>query len=88
MSKTVNYKVDLNNPPVLSDEQKARLDALAKRPDSEIDCSDIPALDESFWKEGETEENLTYTTLAVPTIKIDMSSQESGITEIELWVRR
>jgi hypothetical protein len=25
------YKMDLNNPPVLSEEQKARLEALAKR---------------------------------------------------------
>lgn len=29
---------------------KKRLEALAKRPDSKIDCSDIPTLDESFWK--------------------------------------
>lgn len=50
MSKIVTYKVNLNNVPVLSDEQKARLDALAKRPGSEIDFSDIPELDESFWK--------------------------------------
>jgi uncharacterized protein (DUF4415 family) len=42
--------MDLNNPPVLSEEQKARLEALAKRPDSEIDFSDIPELDDSFWK--------------------------------------
>ena len=35
MSKTVTYKMDLNNPPVLSEEQKARLEALDKRPDSE-----------------------------------------------------
>ena len=50
MNKIVKYKVDLNNPPVLSDEQKVRLEALAKRPDSEVDCSDIPELDENFWK--------------------------------------
>ncbi|MEG2695639.1 MAG: cytoplasmic protein, partial [Acinetobacter sp.] len=30
MSKTVTYKMDLNNPPVLSEEQKTRLEALAK----------------------------------------------------------
>ena len=46
MNKTVTYKVDLNKPPVLSEEQKARLEALDKRPDSEIDFSDIPELDE------------------------------------------
>ena len=49
MKKTVTYKVDLNKPPVLSEEQKARLEALDKRADSEIDFSDIPELDERFW---------------------------------------
>nr|AMD83627.1 hypothetical protein [Acinetobacter baumannii] len=48
MNKTVTYKVDLNKPVL---EQKARLEALDKRPDSEIDFSDIPELDEiRFWK--------------------------------------
>ena len=28
MSKTVTYKMDLNNPPVLSEEQKTRLERL------------------------------------------------------------
>ena len=50
MSKTVTYKVDLNNPPTLPEEQKARLEALAKRPDNQIDFSDIPECDENFWK--------------------------------------
>jgi uncharacterized protein (DUF4415 family) len=31
-------------------EQKRRLEALAKRPDSEIDYSDIPPLPEGAWK--------------------------------------
>ena len=46
----VRYAVDLNNPPPLSEEQKAGLKALAEMPDSEIDFSDIPPLDEKFWK--------------------------------------
>ncbi len=50
MSKTVTYKLDLNNPPTLSDEQKARLETLAEHPDNKIDFSDIPQLDEKFWK--------------------------------------
>jgi uncharacterized protein (DUF4415 family) len=50
MSKTVRYEVDLNNLPPLTDEQKAELQALAEMPDSEIDYSDIPPLDDSFWK--------------------------------------
>ncbi|MBD9360564.1 BrnA antitoxin family protein [Methylomonas fluvii] len=36
--------------PPLTEERKAELKALADRPDSEIDYSDIPPLDDSFWK--------------------------------------
>jgi len=50
MSKTVRYKVDLNNLPPLTEERKAELKALSERPDSEIDYSDIPPLDDAFWK--------------------------------------
>ena len=50
MSKIVRYKVDLSNLPPLTKEQKAELKALADMPDSEIDYSDIPPLEESFWK--------------------------------------
>ena len=46
----VRYKIDLQNPPPLTEEQKARLEALAERPDSEIDFSDIPPLTEEFWR--------------------------------------
>jgi hypothetical protein len=49
MSKIVRYAVDLNHPPPLTDEQKAELKALSERPDSEIDYSDIPPLDDQFW---------------------------------------
>lgn len=70
MSKTITYKMDLNNPPVLTGEQKARLEALAKRPDSEIDFSDIPQLDEKFWKQAE--KNPFYKpTKQVTTVRID-----------------
>ncbi|MBD5553682.1 MAG: cytoplasmic protein [Desulfovibrio sp.] len=42
--KIVVYEFDPVNPPPLTEEQKARLDALAKMPDSEIDYSDIPPI--------------------------------------------
>lgn len=71
MSKIVTYKVNLNNVPVLSDEQKARLEALAKRPDSEIDFSDIPELDESFWKDA-VQNPFYKPTKQVTTIRIDV----------------
>ena len=50
MSEIVRYEIDLNNPPPLTDEQKARIKALREMPDSEIDFSDIPPLTEKFWK--------------------------------------
>ena len=50
MSKTVRYEVDLNNLTPLTNEQKAELKALSEMPDSEIDYSDIPPLDDAFWK--------------------------------------
>jgi uncharacterized protein (DUF4415 family) len=34
----------------LTEEQKRRLEVLAKRPDSEIDTSDAPVLSDSAWK--------------------------------------
>lgn len=46
----VSYVVDLNNPPPLTEELRAELEALKAMPDSEIDYSDIPPLDEKFWK--------------------------------------
>ena len=51
MSKNlVRYTIDLNNPPPLTKAQEAELDALAARPDSEIDTTDIPPLTEEFWR--------------------------------------
>jgi len=50
MSKIVRCEIDLQNPPPLTKRQKAELKALAEMPDSEIDFSDIPPLDDSFFK--------------------------------------
>ena len=38
-----------NELPRMSEERKAELKALAENPDSEINYSDIPPLDEEFW---------------------------------------
>ncbi len=46
----VTRRLDPQNPPALSPEQQARLELLAKMPDSEIDHSDIPPLGDGFWK--------------------------------------
>ena len=48
-SNTVKRTFDLKNPPVLSDEQKARLNALASMPDEDIDYSDAPYLPDAVW---------------------------------------
>jgi hypothetical protein len=50
MSKIVRYELDLNQLPPLTEAQQAELKALATMPDSDIDCSDIPPLDDAFWK--------------------------------------
>ena len=50
MSKTVKSELDLTNPPPLTDQQKAELEALKTLPDEEIDYSDIPPLGDEFWK--------------------------------------
>lgn len=50
MSKTVRYEVDLRNLPPLTDAQKAEIEALAAMPEDQIDTSDIPPLDDAFWK--------------------------------------
>ena len=50
MSKIIRYKHNLDDLPELSAAKKDELEALAKRPDSEIDFSDIPELDENFWQ--------------------------------------
>ncbi|MDR2945402.1 MAG: BrnA antitoxin family protein [Candidatus Adiutrix sp.] len=48
--KMARYKVDLGNLPPLTEAQKAELKALAEMPESEIDYSDIPPLDDNFLK--------------------------------------
>ena len=44
---TVNYTPDPKKKPQLTEEQEAKLAALS---DEEIDYSDIPKLDDDFWK--------------------------------------
>lgn len=52
MSKITRAEVDLNNLPPLTAEQKAEIKALAAMPDEQIDYSDIPPLDDSFWQKA------------------------------------
>jgi len=50
MSKIIRSELDLHNLPPLTAEELAELKALEEMPDSEIDFSDIPRLDENFLK--------------------------------------
>lgn len=45
----VKRTLDVNNPPALTVEQKARLAALAQMPDDQIDYSDAPELPDAVW---------------------------------------
>jgi uncharacterized protein (DUF4415 family) len=49
-NQMVRYEVDLNHLPPLTSKQRAELAALAARPESEIDYSDIPELTDEFFK--------------------------------------
>ena len=48
-SNIVRRTLDPKNPPPLTEEQKARLDALAAMPDEQIDYSDAPFLPDAVW---------------------------------------
>ncbi len=49
-SSIVKFSLDPNNPPALTPSQKAELAALRTKSDDDIDFSDMPELDEAFWK--------------------------------------
>ena len=49
----VRYSVDLNNLPPLTEEQKIRINKLAKMKDEDIDLSVIPELTDNFWKNAQ-----------------------------------
>ena len=51
--KTVKHSLNLDNPPPLTDKQKAELEVLAQRPESAIDTSDIPPATEAFFQNAE-----------------------------------
>jgi uncharacterized protein (DUF4415 family) len=52
MSKSGGKTVRIEGVPEVTPEQRARLEALAARPDEEIDTSDIAPLDEEFWSKA------------------------------------
>jgi uncharacterized protein (DUF4415 family) len=79
MSKTDNrITLDLKNLPPLTERQRAQLDRLRNKPDSEIDLSDIPELPDSFWKTARRGD--LYRTAKEPvTVRID--------SDVLLWLK-
>jgi len=67
-SNTVKRTLNLKKPPVLSAEQKARLDAVAAMPDDRIDTTDAPCLPDAVWIKAATE--LPHTKRQI-TLRID-----------------
>lgn len=79
----VKRTLDLKLRPVLSDAQKARLDAVAAMPDVHIDYSDAPSLPDAVWMKAA--DQLPHTkqqiTLRIDAEVLDFSStQASGIS--------
>ena len=77
-TKIVKRDVDLQNPPRLSDKQRARLGVLAKLPDSKIDYSDIPPLTDDFWKNA-VRNPFYKPTKQVTTVRVD--------ADVLLWLK-
>lgn len=75
-TKMVRFKMDLHNPPPLTAQQKSELDALKDRP---IDFSDIPELDEKFWKNAIRNPFFYKPTKTSTTLRID--------SDVLAWLR-
>ena len=74
----VKTVIDLANLPPLSAAQKAELAALRAMGDAEIDTSDIPSLDEAFWRNA-VRNPFYKPTKTSTTVRID--------TDVLAWLR-
>ena len=76
--KTAKHDIDLANLPPLTAGQETELKALAARPNSAIDYSDIPPLNDAFWRNAVR--NPVYKpTKTSTTVRLD--------TDVLLWLR-
>lgn len=63
-------RYDADNIPPITEERQKELEKLARKPDSEIDYSDIPPLDEDFFKRAKV--GVFYRPIKSPvTMRID-----------------
>ncbi|WP_406604294.1 BrnA antitoxin family protein [Bartonella gliris] len=70
MKKKVRYEIDVGNLSPLTDKQRVEIDKLAAMPDSAIDHSDIPTLDDTFWKNA-VRNPFYKPTKTVTTVRVD-----------------
>ena len=76
-SNTVKRTLDLKQRPPITNEQKARLDALAMMPDEQIDYSDAPYLPNAVWMKAAEElpSNKQQITLRIDAQVLDFFKQ-------------
>lgn len=78
MNKQIaQYALELGNLPPLNEQQQAEIEAL-KSQDSAIDYSDIPPLDDDFWKSA-VRNPFYKPTKTSTTVRVD--------TDVLLWLR-
>jgi uncharacterized protein (DUF4415 family) len=78
-SNIIRTVVDLNNLPPLTDEERAKLRELAAKPDSEIDCSDIPELTGEQWAGAIRRNQLYKPVKQATTVRLD--------ADVLLWLK-
>ncbi len=77
-TKIVKRELDLQHLPPLTDEQRARLSLLAKMSDNQVDYSDIPPLEDEFWKNA-IRNPFYKPTKQATTVRID--------SDVLLWLK-
>ncbi|EJF84052.1 hypothetical protein MCU_00720 [Bartonella elizabethae Re6043vi] len=70
MKKKVRYEIDVGHLSPLTDKQRVEIDELAAMPESAIDHSDIPPLDDAFWKNA-VRNPFYKPTKTVTTVRVD-----------------
>ncbi|EJF87342.1 BrnA antitoxin family protein [Bartonella rattimassiliensis] len=70
MKKKIRYEMDIVHLSPLTDKQRVEIDELAAMPDSAIDHSDIPTLDDAFWKNA-VRNPFYKPTKTVTTVRVD-----------------
>ncbi|WP_208435746.1 BrnA antitoxin family protein [Bartonella phoceensis] len=70
MKKKIRYEMDIGHLSPLTDKQRGEIDELAAMPDSAIDHSDIPTLDDAFWKNA-VRNPFYKPTKTVTTVRVD-----------------